>query len=337
MAAHEKSAFDPGHLGVAIRRRPDLYIGEISHQSAVHRLLFEVVGLGVSLHRSAGARRLRVAIEGDRASVDVQGPRVPAAALPGSELTPFELLTSTLGRAALGAPIASALSAHLEVEVRRRGRRYVQRFARGNPASALREVGRATTSGVRVTFTPDFDLLPRFPFNRERVAARLAQLAFLNPGLAVVLDAERLAYPAGLADRVRELRAGAPLHPTPLRLSGERSGVRVEVAFAWSATGSPALETFVDQEPVADAAIVDGFFAGLVRGFRRGSGGALRGVQSAAARELLERGSSAVIAIEPRAPGDLASAPVALRRVVGEGMCAFPAVVDAVLAARLPR
>lgn len=332
MAAHDKSAFDPGQLGAAIRRRPDLYVGEISHESAIHRLLFEVVGVGLSLHRSAGAQRLRVSIEGDRASVDVEGPRVPAATLPGSDLTPFELL----GRAALGAPIASALSAQLELEVRRRGRRYVQRFDRGAPVSALREVGRASESGVRVSFTPDFDVLPRFPWNRERIAARLRQLAFLNPGLVVVLDSERLAYPAGLADRVRDLAASAPLHPSPVRLSGERFGVHVEVAFAWSEDGGPALELFVDQAPLADAAAVDGFFAGLLRGFRRRSGDALLGVQSAAARELLEPGLAAVIALEPRAPGDLASAPVALRRVVGEGVRAFPAVVDAVLAARLP-
>jgi len=158
----------------AVRRRPGMYIGGTG-SAGLHHMLWEIVGNSVDEHLRGHASYVRVEIEGDAISVEDDGRGIPVDPHPQDPArSVLEVVLTTLhasadfradhvhvspGLVGVGAPVVNALSERLDAEVWRDGRHHQQSYARGIPLGPVRELGRATRTGIRITFRPDFTIL----------------------------------------------------------------------------------------------------------------------------------------------------------------------------------
>ncbi|MCL4810820.1 MAG: DNA gyrase subunit B, partial [Thermoanaerobaculia bacterium] len=91
----------------------------------------------------------------------------------------------------VGLSVVNALSADLDVEIRRDGRVWQQPYAKGIPQEPLREVGRTNKTGTKITFRADPEIFSVTSYNFETLSQRLRELAFLNPGVSIEVFDER--------------------------------------------------------------------------------------------------------------------------------------------------
>jgi DNA gyrase subunit B len=126
----------------------------------------------------------------------------------------------TGGLHGVGASVVNALSEWIEVEVSRDGKVHHMEFERGKKSSELKVIGKSTKSGTKVTFKPDNQIFPDIDLKWEVVQKRARELAYLNEGLQIVIEDERIGkrdefkYEHGLAEYVKYLNDGkAVLHP----------------------------------------------------------------------------------------------------------------------------
>ncbi|HON08249.1 MAG TPA: DNA gyrase subunit B, partial [Verrucomicrobiota bacterium] len=131
----------------------------------------------------------------------------------------------------VGAKCVNALSEWFKVEVSRDGKVYYMEFARGKTVQKLKVIGKSKQTGTLITFKPDseiFTLTTEFKF--EILANRLRELAFLNPGLKIVLIDERVEnkrevflYKDGIEEFVKQISKNKQVvHPKPISISGIR-------------------------------------------------------------------------------------------------------------------
>ncbi|HXC65549.1 MAG TPA: ATP-binding protein, partial [bacterium] len=143
----------------------------------------------------------------------------------------------------VGVSVVNALSEWLEVEVRREGKVFFQRYERGIPATKVKVTGEAKKTGTKVTFKADKQVFTVTEFNHDTVANRLREISFLNKGLTVKYRDERGKEPkehefhfeGGISAFVKHLsKSKEPLHPTPLTFEKQKDGVTVEIAMQYN-------------------------------------------------------------------------------------------------------
>jgi DNA gyrase subunit B len=177
----------------------------------------------------------------------------------------------------VGVSVVNALSEYLEVEVVRGGSRYHQRYARGVKETDLKELGKASGSGTRVTFKPDPEILTELVFSYETLSNRLRELSFLNRGLKIVLRDERgngdkpveELYEAagGIKEFVEYLRGSRqPLHSKIVYLEASRQEAELELAMQYDDGFSENTHTFVNNINTHEGGThLTGFKAALTR------------------------------------------------------------------------
>jgi hypothetical protein len=130
---------------------------------------------------------------------------------------------------------------YLEVEIRRNGTLYHQRYERGIKAKELEERGSASGSGTQVTFKPDPEIFTELEYSYEVLSNRLRELAFLNKGLQIVLVDERdegvreeYRFDGGIAEYVQFLRGSRqPLHEKVCYFEASRPEAEIELALQY--------------------------------------------------------------------------------------------------------
>jgi DNA gyrase subunit B len=143
----------------------------------------------------------------------------------------------TGGLHGVGIKAVNALADWLEVEVRREGHVWTMDFARGVPQSDLTKLGKADTTGTKITFKPDPTIFPDTKFVYDTLVKRIQEIAFLNAGVKIRFEDERsgqvddFCYPDGLLDFVKYMnRTETPLYDQIIRVVGEQDGVQVDIA-----------------------------------------------------------------------------------------------------------
>src|SRR5271157_6057587 len=236
----------------AVRKRPGMYIGD-PDERGLHHCVFEVLDNSIDEHLAGFCNQIEVTVHVD-GSVSIRDNRrgIPVDMHPKWNMPAVELVLTNLhaggkfgqgaykysgGLHGVGAKCVNALSDWFKVEVSREGKVYAMQFARGITTEKLKVIGKAkgTGTGTLVTFKPDptiFTLTTEFKF--ERLANRLRELAFLNPGVEIVLADERgdktetFVYKEGIEEFVRQLGRGKQaLHPKPIVLSRQKEEVFV--------------------------------------------------------------------------------------------------------------
>ncbi|MDD4334056.1 MAG: DNA topoisomerase (ATP-hydrolyzing) subunit B, partial [Desulfotomaculaceae bacterium] len=141
----------------------------------------------------------------------------------------------------VGVSVVNALSEWLEVEVRRNGNVYYQKYNRGIPVTELKIIGESKSDGTKIIFKPDPEIFEELVFNHDTLALRLRELSFLNAGLKIILKDKRsdqiveYEHEGGIRDYVTHLnRSKTPLHPKPIYLQKQKDDVLVEIALQYT-------------------------------------------------------------------------------------------------------
>ena len=234
----------------AVRKRPGMYIGD-PDERGLHHCVFEVLDNSIDEHLAGFCKRIEVTLHVDGScSIRDDGRGIPVDIHPKWKIPAVELVLTNLhaggkfgqgaykysgGLHGVGAKCVNALSDWFKVEVSRDGQVYFMEFARGVTTRKLEVIGKSRHTGTLITFKPDptiFTLTTEFKF--ETLATRLRELAFLNPGIEIVLTDERVEkterfyFKDGIEEFVRQLsKAKQVLHPKPISLAGKRQ-VKVE-------------------------------------------------------------------------------------------------------------
>src|SRR6266513_641534 len=227
----------------AVRKRPGMFIGD-PDERGLHHLVFEVLDNSIDEHLAGFCTKIEVVVHVDGSvSVRDNGRGIPVDIHPKWKMPAVELVLTNLhaggkfgqgaykysgGLHGVGAKCTNALSEWFKVEVSRDGSVYHMAFAKGKTTDKLTVIGEVKnkkTTGTLITFLPDptiFTITTEFKF--ERLATRLRELAFLNPGLEITLTDERndpakiekFFYKHGIEEFVKQLGENKQvLHPKP--------------------------------------------------------------------------------------------------------------------------
>lgn len=302
-----------------VRMRPGMYIGDVHDGSGLHHILWELVANSVDEHLAGHASQMRVSVERELAEVEDDGRGIPVDVHPRSSKSAVEVILTTLCGSGtrdghlphvhvsplhfgVGLSAVNAVCEDLEVEVRRDGYAWRQRYSRGVPLGPLERGERTDRTGTRIRIRPDRAIFSSTSFDRARIRGRLQELAYFNPGLTVDRNSERLREPDGLAAWVRRM---AKDHETEardvFRTFGIEDGVQYDVALAWTDTASSELRSYVGQnETMGGGTHERGFREGVVRavaGLGMGSG---RPARASRVMPRLRPGLLGIVHVLPR-------------------------------------
>ena len=270
----KKEAYTAGQIQVlkgleAVRKRPGMYIGTTSARG-LHHLVYEVVDNSIDEAMAGHCTHVGVIIhEGNSVSVEDNGRGIPVDIHPTEKVPGVEVAMTMLhaggkfdkntykvsgGLHGVGVSVVNALSEYLEVEIRRDGKKYHQRYERGVRAKELEEQGKAKGSGTLVTFKPDPEIMTDLEFSFEVLSNRLRELAFLNKGLKITLTDERNGgaseayyYEGGIAEYVEFLRGSRQaLHDKVCYFETLKPEAEIELALQYNQGFSENTHTFVN-------------------------------------------------------------------------------------------
>jgi DNA gyrase subunit B len=267
----------------AVRKRPGMYIGD-PDERGLHHCVFEVLDNSIDEHLAGYCSRVDVSIHSDGSvSIRDNGRGIPVEVHPKFKIPTLELVLTNLhaggkfgqgaykysgGLHGVGAKCVNALSTWFKVEVMREGQVHFMSFAQGKTTqklTVLSELKNKKQTGTFVTFLPDpeiFTITTTFKF--ERLAGRLRELAFLNPGIEIVLTDERddeehrprsetFFYKHGIVEFVRQLSETRQiLHPKPIVISTKRDEIYVDVVLQYNDSYNDQILCFANSIPNPD-------------------------------------------------------------------------------------
>ncbi len=242
----------------AVRKRPGMYIGD-PDERGLHHCVFEVVDNSIDEHLAGHCKRIEVNIHVDGSlSVRDDGRGIPVDIHPKFKIPALELVLTNLhaggkfgqgaykysgGLHGVGAKCVNALSEWFKAEISREGEVHHMAFARGKTIGKLEVIGTTKGTGTLITFKPDaeiFTITTEFKFHL--LANRMRELAYLNPGIEMVLTDEReenktetFFYRDGIEQFVRQLgRNRQAIHAKPVVLAAQKDEVLVECVLQYN-------------------------------------------------------------------------------------------------------
>jgi DNA gyrase subunit B len=310
----------------AVRRRPGMYIGSTG-SSGLHHILYEVVDNSVDEALAGRCTRIDVTLHPDgSATVVDDGGGIPVEVHPQTGKSTVETVLTILhaggkfgsgaykvsgGLHGVGVSVVNALSEWFEVEVRRQGKKWQQRFSRGKATTPLRAVGEARGTGTRVTFLPDREVFVETEFHFETVRQRLEEIAYLNAGLLLALTDERTGrreefrFAGGIAELVRAVNRHRKVLNDPFHIRRDRDGIEVEIAIQYNEGYVEHVLSFVNTIPTTEGGMhLIGFRSALTRvvnDYAR-KAGLLKEADGALAGEDVREGLTAVVSLKMADP-----------------------------------
>ncbi len=276
----------------AVRKRPGMYIGSTSERG-LHHLVYEIVDNAVDEALAGFCSEIEVTINPDGSCTVVDNGRgIPTginhkAGIPAVEVV-FTILHAggkfggggykvSGGLHGVGASVVNALSDWLEVEIRRDGKVYNQRYERGNTMFPLKEIGvcEPENTGTKVTFYPDATIFDTIIFDYSTLRTRLRETAFLTKGLKITIRDARESeiredvfhYEGGIKEFVTYLnRSTIPLYDEVIYCEGEKDNVLVEVAMQHNDGYNDSSYSFVNNIITPEGGMhLSGFRSALTR------------------------------------------------------------------------
>ncbi len=285
----------------AVRKRPAMYIGDISVKG-LHHLVYEVVDNSIDEALAGYCKNIFVTINEDN-SITVQddGRGIPTGMHTKENRSALEVVMTVLhaggkfdkgsykvsgGLHGVGVSCVNALSTKLHVTVNREGKKFEQEYGIGIPKYPVREIGTSTETGTTVQFWPDGSIFTTTEYVKDILEGRLKELAFLNRKLSITLtdlrelNDEGKAYTknfyseGGIEEFVAQIDKNAnrqPLIPTVIYCDGhdEKSNVAVEVAMIYNASYQEHIFSYVNNiNTIEGGTHVAGFRRSITRVFK---------------------------------------------------------------------
>jgi DNA gyrase subunit B len=204
--------------------------------------------------------------------------------------------------------VVNALSEWCEVEVTRDGKRYFQRYERGNTVAQLKEVGKGRHPGTKTTFKPDPEIFAKTEFSFDVLSGRMRELAFLNAGLKIEIQEEGTGksnlfkYKGGISSFVDYLNENKQVvHPKPIYLHNTRDGIDVEMAIQYNDSYTENIFSYVNNiNTIEGGTHLSGFKTALTRtiNFYAQKNNLLKNGQPPLEGEDVREGLSAVISVK---------------------------------------
>ena len=271
-----------------VRERPSMYIGNTGPEG-LHHLVYEVVDNAIDEAMAGHCDEIKVTVHSDQSiTVDDNGRGIPVDQHPTENLPAVEVVMTRLhaggkfdsgaykvsgGLHGVGVSVVNALSEYLEVEIRRDGQVYLQRYEQGKTVTPLEITGKTKRRGTKVTFLPDATIFSETHFSYDILAQRLRELSFLNGGVRIFLEEElsgrknEFHYEGGIISFVQYLsRNKTPIHPDPIYLTGAKGGIQMEIACQYNDTYNEQVFSFANNINTREGGShLSGFKAGLTR------------------------------------------------------------------------
>ncbi|NQS99731.1 MAG: DNA topoisomerase (ATP-hydrolyzing) subunit B, partial [Candidatus Omnitrophica bacterium] len=273
----------------AVRKRPAMYIGDIS-TSGLHHLVYEVCDNSIDEAMAGYCKNIHVNVHADNSvTVTDDGRGIPVDIHKTQKKPAVEVVMTTLhaggkfdhrvykvagGLHGVGVSVVNALSEWLEVEVKRDGKVYHQRYERGRTASKLTVVGKSAKSGTKVTFKPDNEIFgAKVRYSFDILSQRLRELAFLNRGINIILEDEKqekrseFKFAGGISQFVEYLNKNkTPLHKKVIYFDKEKDDVKVEIAMQYNDGYAESIFTFANNIHTSEGGThLSGFKSALTR------------------------------------------------------------------------
>ena len=287
------SDYDAGSITVlggmeAVRKRPAMYIGDTGARG-LHHCVYEVVDNSVDEALAGFCSHIHVVINADGSvTVNDDGRGIPVDMHPTEHKPAVEVALTILhaggkfnhdsykvsgGLHGVGVSCVNALSEWLEVEVRRDGNVYHQRYERGASVTKLETIGRVKGTGTKITFYPDRAIFQTVEFSYDTLATRLRELAFLNRGLEIKLKQEEplreevYNYKGGITEFVEYLNHSKNvLHPKVITVQKEKDRICAEIALQYTDAYAESIFSFANNiNTIEGGTHLSGFRSALTR------------------------------------------------------------------------
>jgi len=317
----------------AVRKRPAMYIGDVGIKG-LHHLIWEVVDNSIDEALAGHCDHIKVTVNEDNSvTVEDNGRGIPTEIHEKEKRSALEVVMTVLhaggkfdkdtykvsgGLHGVGVSCVNALSERLHVTVYRDGQAFEQEYSRGGPQYPVRVVGDSDRSGTTVSFKPDREIFLVTEYNYETIAARLRELAFLNPGIRIDLTdlrekdeagqprAECFFSEGGLREFVDYIDATREkLIPEPIYIENDKGTVPVQVALSYNTSFTENLVSYVNNINTHEGGThVAGFRRALTRTLKAYAekSGALDKVKIEISGDDFREGLTAVISIKVAEP-----------------------------------
>ena len=315
----------------AVRKRPSMYIGSTG-PSGLHHLIKELVDNSIDEIAAGFGSEVEVIIHADgSATVRDEGRGIPVDQH-ASGVSALQVVMTTLhaggkfdGRASagyktagglhgVGSSIVNALSEWIHVQVRQGGKVYQQKYARGVPLTDVEVVGVSKKTGTTTTFMPDSEIFETIHFSHDVLAERLREFAFLNRGIKIVFQDERLTedgrerevrvfqYEGGISSFVQYHNQNKEvLHKDPIYIEGIKDDVWIEIALQFNNSYSENLFSYANNVRTPEGGFHEsGFKSAFTRTFNAYAKtyDLLKNVKISLSGEDIREGMTAVISVK---------------------------------------
>ena len=282
----------------AVRKRPAMYIGDIS-EKGLHHLVYEVVDNSIDEAMAGHCNKIDVVINEDNSiSVADNGRGIPVDFHEKENKSALEVVLTVLhaggkfdkdsykvsgGLHGVGVSCVNALSSYMKAEVRRNGNLYMQEYSCGKPLHEVQVVGTSTVTGTKITFKPDGSIFTTTDYQYKTLADRLRELSYLNAGITLTLTDKRTPKEdgtfktetfhsdEGLKEFVRYLdRTKEKLVDNSIHIITEKQGIPVEVAMTYNTSYNENVYSYVNNiNTIEGGTHLAGFRRGLTRTLKK--------------------------------------------------------------------
>ena len=281
----------------AVRKRPAMYIGDIS-EKGLHHLVYETVDNSIDEALAGYCTHIEVTIGEDNSITVVDNGRgIPVDMHPKEHKSALEVVMTVLhaggkfdkgsykvsgGLHGVGVSCVNALSKHMTSQVYRNGKIYQQEYEKGKPLYDVKEVGTTDKTGTRQQFWPDETIFTTTVYKYEILANRMRELAFLNAGITITLTdlrpdeegktrTETFYSKDGLREFVRSVDGNRThLFDDVIYINTEKQGTPIEIAVMYNDGYSENIHSYVNNiNTIEGGTHLQGFRMALTRTLKK--------------------------------------------------------------------
>ncbi len=280
----------------AVRKRPAMYVGS-TDVKGLHHLVWEVIDNSIDEHLAGYCFNINLVIHKDNSiSVTDDGRGIPVDMHEKLKKSALEVVLTVLhaggkfdkntykvsgGLHGVGVSCVNALSSFLRAEVHRDGKIHMQEYSHGKAISEVKVIGKTDHTGTTIKFSPDPEIFETTEFHYTTIANRLREMSFLNKGLRLKIEDQRVAEngtykgrefysEGGLIEFVRYLdESRTAIIDEPIYVNGKEDNVEIEVAMQYNTGYTENIFSFVNNINTRDGGThVGGFRRAVNRVFK---------------------------------------------------------------------